>query len=103
MQLQVEMPHLSALRLIPVPKTCDVSIFLDLSLHCYMNIQAGTLMGEVEVERWDEVTLAQGDVLVLVSKPWRHASPPPPCVAVRAVLFCQWTLMWQHLAQHHPP
>ena len=65
-----------------------LSTFVALSPQYRLSIQAGTALGDTQVERWDEVLLNQGEVLIMVSTA-RHHAPPPP--------------RRQRAAQHHPP
>ena len=43
-----------------------------------LNIQAGTALGEAEVQRWDKVLLNQGEILIMLSTTHHHGIPPPP-------------------------
>ena len=56
---------------------CHLSTFVALSPQYRLSIQAGTALGEAQVERWDEVLLNQGDVLIMVSTARHHGLPPP--------------------------
>ena len=55
---------------------CHLSTFVALFPEYRLNIQAGTALGEAQVERWDEVLLSQGEILIMVSTT-RHRCPPP--------------------------
>ena len=60
------------------PSSCHISTFVALSPRYRINVQAGTALGEATEERWDEVLLQQGEVLVLVSTARHHGLPSPP-------------------------
>ena len=60
------------------PSRCHISTFVALSPQYFINVQAGTPLGEAKEEMWDEVLLQQGEVLVLVSTARHHGLPPPP-------------------------
>ena len=51
----------------------------------------GTGLGEATEERWDEVLLEQGGVLVMVSTARHHGLPSPPGQKMQGALFTQWT------------
>ena len=55
------------------PSGCHIATFVALSPQYRINVQAGTALGEATEERWDEVLLQQGEVLVLVSAALHHA------------------------------
>ena len=57
---------------------------------------AGTALGEATEERWDEVLLQQGKVLVLVRTARHHGLPSPPGQEMQGALFAQWTPGWRH-------
>ena len=60
------------------PSSCHISTFVALSPQYRINVQAGTALGEATEERWDEVLLQQGEVLVLASPARYHGLPSPP-------------------------
>ena len=47
------------------------------------------------MERWDEVLLNQGEVLIMVSTARHHG--PPPGQETQGALFTQWTLDKKHV------
>ena len=73
------------------PSSCHISTFVALSPQYRINVRAGTALGEATEERWDEVLLQQGEVLVLVSTARHHGLPPPPGQEMQGALFTQWT------------
>ena len=94
------------------PSSCDISTFVALSPQYSLNIQAGTALGEATEERWDEVLLEQGEVLVMVSTARHHGLPSPPGQKMQGALFTQWTPDRRHsgvkpnrtnLDPPHPP
>ena len=72
------------------PSSCHISTFVALSPQYRLNIQAGTALEATE-ERWDEVLLEQGEVLVMVSTARHHGLPSPPGQKMQGALFTQWT------------
>ena len=73
------------------PSSCHISTFVALSPQYRLNIQAGTALVEATEERWDEVLLEQGEVLVMVSTARHHGLPSPPGQKMQAALFTQRT------------
>ena len=73
------------------PSSCHISTFVALSPQYRLNIQAGTALGEATEERWEEVLLEQGEVLILVSTARHHGLPSPPGQKMQGALFTQWT------------
>ena len=73
------------------PSGCHISTFVAVSPKYSINVQAGTALGEATEERWDEVLLQQGEVLVMVSTPRHHGLPSPPGEQMQEALFMQWT------------
>ena len=73
------------------PSNCHISTFVALSPQYRLNIQAGTALGKATEERWDEVLLEQGEVLVMVSTARHHGLPSPPGQKMQGALFTQWT------------
>ena len=57
---------------------CHLSTFVALSPRYRLRIEAGTALGEAQVERWDEVLLKQGEVFIMVSTARHHGPPPRP-------------------------
>ena len=78
------------------PSSCHISTFVALSPQYRLNIQAGTALGEATEERWDEVLLQQGEVLVMVSTARHHGLPSPPGQKMQGALFTQWTPNRRH-------
>ena len=66
---------------------CHLSTFVALSPQYRLGIQAGTALGEARVERWDEVLLNQGEVLIMVSTTRHHGLPTPPGQEMQGALF----------------
>ena len=64
-----------------------LSTFVALSPKYRVCLQAGTALGEAEVERWDEVLLHQGEVLIMVSTACHHGLPPPASQDIQGALF----------------
>ena len=60
---------------------------LALSPQYRINVQAGTALGEATEERWDEVLLQQGEVLVMVSTARHPGLPSPPGQQMQGALF----------------
>ena len=52
-----------------------------------INVQAGTALGEATEERWDQVLLQRGEILVLVSTARHHGLPSPLGQAMQGALF----------------
>ena len=73
------------------PTSCHISTFVALSPVYRLNVQLGTALEEATEERWDEVLLEQGEVLVLVSTARHHGLPSPPGQQMQGALFTQWT------------
>ena len=73
------------------PSSCHISTCVALSPQYCINVQAGTALGEATEERWDEVFLQQGEVLVLVSTARHHGLPSPAGQEMEGALFTQWT------------
>ena len=80
-----QLPHTdvsTALDMLPPrdrdPLSCHISTFVALSPQYCINVQTGRALGEATEERWDEVLLQQGEVLVFVTTAWHHGLPPPP-------------------------
>ena len=73
------------------PSSCHISTFVALSPKYRINVQVGTALGEATEERWDEVLLQQGEVLVMVSTARHHGLPSPPGQQMQGALFTQWT------------
>ena len=73
------------------PSSCHISTFVALSRQYRLNMQAGTALGEATEERWDEVLLEQGEVLVMVSTARHHGLPSPTGKKMQGALFTQWT------------
>ena len=73
------------------PSSCHISTFVALFPQYRINVQAGTALGEATEERWDEVLLQQGEVLVMVSTARHHGLPSPPGQQMQGALFTQWT------------
>ena len=71
------------------PSSCHISTFVALPPQYRINVQAGTALGEATEERWDEVLLQQGEVLVLVSTARHHGLPCPPGQQMQGALFTQ--------------
>ena len=59
--------------------------------------QAGTALGEAEVEWWDEVLLNQGEVLVTVSTARHHGFRPPAGQDRQGAPFTHWTPDKKHV------
>ena len=77
----LELPHLDFCgHLPPLPHQC----------------RGGTALGEAQEERWDEVLLQQGKVLVLVSTARHHGGPCPPGQEMQGASFTQWTRDRRH-------
>ena len=51
----------------------------------------GNGAGEATEERWDEVLLEEGEVLVMVSTARHHGLPSPPGQKMQGALLTQWT------------
>ena len=57
------------------PSSCDISTFVALSPQYLIKVQAGTALGEATEERWDEVLLQRGVLVLIITA--RHHAPPP--------------------------
>ena len=73
------------------PSNCRISTFVTLSPQYRLNIQGGTALGEATEERWDEVLLEQGEVLLMVSTARHHGLPSPLGQKMHRALFTPWT------------
>ena len=80
-----QLPHTdvsTAPDIVPPPdrytSSCHISTFVAPSPQHRINVQAGTALGEATQERWDQILLQQGEVLVLVSTARHHGLPSHP-------------------------
>ena len=80
------------------PSGCHISTFVVLCPQYRLSIQGGTALEEATEERWDEVILQQGEVLVMVSTAENQGLPSPPGQRMQGALFTQWTPDRRHSA-----
>ena len=74
-----------------------LSTLVALSPQYRLCIQVGTALGEVEVERWEEALLNQGEVLVMVRTARHHGLLTPAGQDMQGALFMQWTPDKKHV------